>query len=322
MVTRADETITWVRACRDAGFDHLTTGQHYLLDPLQELQPVPLLARLIPESGSMRLAATVIGPLYNPVDLAETWASLDVLTGGRVTLCLALGYRDVEYAAFGVNKETRVRDLHDVVTTLRELWRGQPVTRQGRTFTLDGAVCTIRPLQKPHPPIWIAAGADRAVARAARWGLPWNIGAAARIDEVERKISLYRDAATGGARATFPMSRELFCAPTREQAHRIAAPYLLERYAVRDQWRGESSFSGHDAADLLSVGHNRFIIGDPDDCAHEIQRYAALGVDRLHFRMNWPGMPLRQALSCMTLFATEVLPRFQSAVTPRMGELE
>src|SRR5262249_45068417 len=79
--------------------------------PLCELQPEPLIARLAPESGQMRMVATLIAPLQNPVDLAETWASLDVITGGRVGICFALGYRDVEYAAFGVDPAKRAAAL-------------------------------------------------------------------------------------------------------------------------------------------------------------------------------------------------------------------
>lgn len=312
---RFDQLLDFVHAVRDAGFDHVTTGQHFLLDPLQVIQPVPLLARLIPETGRMRLVSTLVAPLHNPVELAETWASLDVLSGGRVGLSLALGYRDVEYAAFGVDPSRRVRRLRDLVETVRALWTQDAVTAHGEGFSLDGQTCTTRPVQRPHPPIWIAANADAAIERAARWGLPWNINAHARYETIARQVGLYRDAAraAGHPEPTFPMARELYCAQTRDEARRLAGPYLAAKYDAYDRWGQDRALPGDEdfAVPFDELARDRFIIGTPDDCAAEVERYRALGVDRLHLRVNWPGMPLDSALQGMRLFATEVMPRFR-----------
>lgn len=317
---RFEQLVTFVHAARDTGFDHVTTGEHLLLDPLQLLQPVPLLARLIPETGSMRLISTVVAPLHNPVELAETWASLDVLSGGRVGLSLALGYRDVEYAAFGVEPSRRVRRLREVVETLRALWTEEVVTAQGEGFTLDGVTCTTRPVQRPHPPIWIAANADAAIVRAARWGLPWNINAHARFATIAEQIQLYRRAAeeAGHPEPTFPMARELYCGESREHALRVAGPWLAAKYDAYDAWGQDEALPGEEdfAVPLQQLAEDRFILGDPDDCAEQIERYRALGVDRIHLRMNWPGMPLEAAMEGLARFASEVIPRFRPEPGP------
>ena len=314
LARRADEAISWVHEARDAGFQYLITGQHYLTDPFQELQPVPLLARLIPESGDMELYSTLIAPLHNPVDLAETWASLDVLSKGRMGLCLGLGYRDEEYAAFGVDPARRVRDFRDVVETLRALWTEDEVTRTGRSFALDRARCTIRCVRKPHVPIWIAANADAGVRRAARWGLPWNINPHARFETVERQVRLYRDTArqAGLEPPALPLHREVFCAPTRAEALEIAGPHLARKYAAYDRWGQDRALPGEEdfAIPLEELAADRFILGDPDDCAREIERYRALGIDRLHMRMMWPGMALEPGVEGLRLFGAEVVPRF------------
>jgi alkanesulfonate monooxygenase SsuD/methylene tetrahydromethanopterin reductase-like flavin-dependent oxidoreductase (luciferase family) len=318
MVRRLDELVTWVHAARDAGFDYLMTGQHYLLSPLCEFQPVPLLARLAPESGQMGLVGTLIAPLQNPVDLAETWASLDVISGGRIGLCFALGYRDVEYAAFGVDPKKRVTELRSVVDTLRALWTQEEVTATGPRFSLDRATCTMRPLQEPHPPIWIAANADAAVQRAARWGLPWNINAHARFATIQQQVGLYRTAAheAGFPEPTFPISRELYCGATTAEAHAVAQPYLAGKYDAYDAWGQDKALPGDEdfAVPFEQLAEDRFILGDPDECAREIRRFAELGVDRMHLRMNWPGMPLDLALDGLHRFASEVMPRFASPI--------
>ena len=309
-----DDAITWVHAAEEAGFDYVITGQHYLTDPFQELQPVPLLARLIPETQRLRLMSTLIAPLQNPVDLAETWASLDVLSKGRMGLSLALGYRDEEYAAFGVDTAKRVRDFRDIVDTVRALWTSEKVTAHGRGFSLEDATCTIRCVQQPHLPIWIAANADRAVQRAARWGLPWNINPHAKFETIERQVALYNDAAreAGLEPPGLPLHRELFCAPTRERALELAQPYLARKYAAYGQWGQDKALPGEEdfGVGFAELAEDRFIIGNPDDCAREIRRYTDLGVVSLHMRMNWPGMPLEPALEGLRLFGAEVIPQF------------
>lgn len=317
MQERFAELLEWVHAVRDAGYDHLTMGQHYLTSPFQQFQPVPLLARLIPETGKMHMFSTLVGPLHNPVELAETWASLDVLSGGRMGISIALGYRDEEYAAFGVDLKSRVRRQRDIVETVRLLWTENDVTAEGLDFKLEKQTVTLRPIQKPHPPIWIAANADVAVVRAARWGLKWNINPHATHEMITRQVKLYKAAwreAGHEGEPTFPMSREVFCGSTREEAVRLAVPYLSDKYAAYGSWGQDKQLPGDESflIPIEELAGDRFIIGDPDDCAREIARYQELGVDRVHLRTNWPGMPLDTALESMRLFAREVAPRFRA----------
>lgn len=311
---RMDEVIGFVRHARDAGFDYVITGQHYLVDPFQEVQPVPLLARLIPESGDMGLMATLVAPLLNPVDLAETWASLDVLSNGRMGLSLGLGYRDDEYRAFGIEPRRRVRAFRDVVETLVALWTQESVTISSEHFTLDEAICTIRPLQSPHLPIWIAASADAAVERAARWGLPWNISPHPTFASIARQTALYRSVAEehGHRVVEFPLQREVLCAATREEAVSLAERYLGRKYEAYHRWGASATTAdgGSLGGDFSELAVDRFIIGTPDDCAEQIARYAELGVTHLHMRMNWAGMPVEPSIASLEMLGDAVMPHF------------
>jgi alkanesulfonate monooxygenase SsuD/methylene tetrahydromethanopterin reductase-like flavin-dependent oxidoreductase (luciferase family) len=314
---RFSETLRWVREARRLGFDYLTTGQHFLTAPLQQLQAIPVMARLIPESGKMRLAPTLLASLHNPVDLAETLGSLDVLSGGRLTLSFALGYRDEEYQAFGVPRAQRVERMGAVIRTLRALWSGEEVTSVTPWWRLDRAKVTLRPVQRPHPPIWIAANADAAIARAARWGLPWNINGHGDLPTITRQVQLYRESASAAGHdpdIPLPLDREMYCGSSQEAAFREAGPYLAAKYDSYAQWGQHKALPGHNdfTAPIEQLSKDRFIVGDVEHCVTELRRYLALGVDHMHFRLNWPGMPLGQAMESMARIAEQVLPELRT----------
>jgi alkanesulfonate monooxygenase SsuD/methylene tetrahydromethanopterin reductase-like flavin-dependent oxidoreductase (luciferase family) len=108
-VERIRELLEQVKLARDLGFDSISASQHYLAAPFQYFQPIPLLARIAAESGAMTLITNILLlPLYNPVDLAEQLATLDIICDGRLVCGVGLGYRDVEYTVFGVEWAMRV----------------------------------------------------------------------------------------------------------------------------------------------------------------------------------------------------------------------
>src|SRR5579871_3751177 len=104
MVTGLDEQIAMLHAIRDGGWDSAWVAQHYLSDGMSMLQPLPYLARLAPEAGEMRLGVGIqLLALQNPVDVAESIATLDVICRGRLIWGVGLGYRPEEYDAFAVS---------------------------------------------------------------------------------------------------------------------------------------------------------------------------------------------------------------------------
>ena len=154
-IKRFHEAVELTRLARDSGFDAIACGQHFLSPPYQHLQSMPLLARLAADSGQMRLVLSVVLlPLYSPVDVAENVATLDVISEGRVVFGVGLGYRDIEYEAFNVARGDRVSRFMESLELIKSLWSEDEVTFEGKNFRLRGGVCTVRPVQKPYPPIW------------------------------------------------------------------------------------------------------------------------------------------------------------------------
>ena len=306
---RLAEHLEQVRFVRDAGFHSIFAGQHFLPAPYQMLQPVPLLARLAAEAGDLRVGAGILLlPLLNPVEVAEEAATLDVLTGGRFVLGVGLGYRDEENAAFGVPAE-RVRLFREKLDVVRRLLEGEEVTASGPGYRLEGARLAPLPLQRPRPPIWMAANSDAAVRRAARLADTWFVNPHASVAEIERQVALFR-AERGSDPEELPMLREVCIAPTEEEALAVARRYLAPKYEAYVNWGQSDVLPPTDSLrrewDELRTG--RFIVGTPETAAEQIRALSELGVTELVLRVQWPGMPQRDALRTLELLGTEVLP--------------
>ena len=309
------EILEYVRTARDLGFDFIYQGQQYLTGPIQQLQTMPLLARASAEADGMGIVATLLIPLYHPVDLAERVTTMDILSGGRFVLSAALGFRDEEFNAFAVYRGARISRYLETLEVMKRLWTQEEVTFNGKHFQLEGARAEPKPIQKPHPPIWVAAHSDRAVRRAARLGYTWYVHPNGTYDTISRQIELYhhtaREAGTPVA-STLPLMREVYVHENRDTAFEESRPYLEGKYRSYAAWGQDAAMPQEESfrGSYEELAKDRFIVGTPDDCIRELERYAALGMSHGSFRMMWPGMGLEKGMRCMELFSRSVMPHF------------
>ncbi len=324
MERRLDDLVEQVHLARDAGFSTIVLGQHFLSSPFQMLQTVPLLARLAPEAGNLRLATVILLlGLLNPVQVAEEMATLDVITHGRLRVGVGLGYRDVEFDAFGIARDERVSRFVSNLRVLKQLLAGEAVTLDSSVSKLENAALTLRPVQRPHPPIWVGANSDAAVRRAARLGDAWVLNPHARLDTLERQVrEVYRptlDELGKPFPAELPMRRELYVAQDRQTALREAAPWLFPKYQAYIAWGQDTALPEGDdfSGSFDELLGDRFILGSPEECLAEIERYErALGVTELLVRVQWPGMPQAQALENIERIGHSIIPHAGSTAAP------
>ena len=97
---------------------------------------------------------------------------MDVLARGNFVFGVGLGYRDVEFDAFGVRKGQRVRRFESYLEVVQQLWSGEPVTFEDDVCRLDGVRMNILPVQRPRPPLWIAANNDARCGARRAWAMP------------------------------------------------------------------------------------------------------------------------------------------------------
>ena len=316
-VRRFRECLEQARLARDAGFDAVAAGHHYVSPPYQALQNLPLLARLAGETGAMDLVLSIVLlALLNPVQVAEDVATLDIMSEGRVVFGIGLGYREAEYEAFGVARRDGVPRMLEALELVRRLWTEDGVTHEGRFFRLHGATCTIRPVQKPFPPVWIAANADAAVARAARLGYAWYANPHAPLATIERQWRLYKEtlAGSGHARPPWrPIALECHVAPTREEAFDIARPFLAPKYAAYADWGQDKVLPGDESFRIgfEKLARDRFLLGTAEDVIEQLEaRVARLESNYFILRVSWPGMEHAKVLRVIERLAAGVLPHF------------
>jgi probable F420-dependent oxidoreductase len=119
----------------------------------------------------LRLGCAVfVTPLHNPLHLAKAIGTLDHLSRGRVEVGVATGGRGRPFDAFGVDADKPVARFNEGIALMKACWADREITFDGRIWKLDGATMEPKPLQKPHPPIWVGASHPNALRRAVRIG--------------------------------------------------------------------------------------------------------------------------------------------------------
>ena len=192
------------RTLEKLGYDSITKGSHFSTFPHREMTQIPYLCRVMAEAPSLRLnAGIVLLSLHNPLEVAEYFATMDLMSNGRTIFGCALGYRDVEYKGFGVKKGEGVPRFEENLEAIKQLWTGEPVTMQGQHFELDEARISVPLVQSPRPPIWMGANVDNAVKRAARLADCWYLNPHQKLETLRRQMDIYRGR-TEPDRQTFP----------------------------------------------------------------------------------------------------------------------
>ena len=322
MPARLEELLEQVRLAERLGFKAITKSQHYSSTPFQEIQQIPFLARAAAEVTHMKLITSItLLPLQKPLDIAEQLSALDLISGGKVIFGVGLGYREVEFKAFGTTGKERVKRFEENLEAIKRLWTEDKVTMAGSHFELIEATCSLRPQQNPHPPIWMGANADVAIRRAARLADSWMINPHNRVDTIVQQIEVYKRALEEASKPfpdVLPISREMFVGKDRADAIRQAEPYVAAKYKAYHEWGQDKQMPEGDndlgmAYEELQDG--RFIFGSVDEVAEQIIVLAkATGINQLGCPVQWIGMPQSHVIEQMHLLGEEVLPRVRQGL--------
>ncbi|MER5789347.1 LLM class flavin-dependent oxidoreductase [Streptomyces sp. NPDC001980] len=243
--------------------------------------------------------SAVIGPLHDPLRLAEDIAVLDLLSGGRLVTVAGIGYRPEEYALFDVEWKRRGRLQDELLETLLKAWTGEEFEYRGRTVRV-----TPRPLTDPHPLLLVGGSSRAAARRAARLGLPFFPSAHLPELEAYYKERLTEYGTEGWTMMPTAETPLLHIAEDPDRAWATYGEHFLHEARTYASWQSGDIHSAVRSA-ATTVGELReegvYRILTPEECV-------TAGLDNLVLHPLAGGMPVEEGWRSLRLFGERVLP--------------
>ncbi len=310
------EALEEVTKAEELGFDSVWMEEHHSVTNHYWPSPLVVLAGFATRTSRLTLGTDIlVAAFHNPVRLAEDVAVLDVISGGRFTLGIAIGYKPDEFSLYGVELEKRGARFEEQLAIIKGLWTQERISFKGAYYTVDGRL-EPKPVTKPHPPMWIGGWGDITLRRAATLADNWIPGPTADLKRLlegkKRFLDNRRAAGRSQAITEWPLTRDLIIADTDRKARELAEAHIMIAY--RKEYAGGWRHPFIDASiatDLDRLMEDRFIIGGPDQCVRKIRRFVEeYGMTHLICRTFFPGMPHEHIMRELELIAREVVPAF------------
>ena len=271
--------------------DHLLAVLGKPEDPCFEA--LTLLSALAAKTRRIRCALFAAPVTFrNPALTAKMAATIDHVSGGRLELCLGAGWLEEEHRQYGLpfpSVGDRAAMLEEAVLVLKSLWTRPRSTFRGRFYSLDDAVCEPKPVQSPHPPLWIGGLGERrtlpiAAEHADGWHAPFV------------PLDLYERKAAALDRCCHEVGRDP--REIRRAMHFYCATGETRR-EVDERVQGLMSVSNLSAETF----RQRAVTGSPEECAEQLLRFVKLGVSDIYFNIH-----LAADEPAMESLATQVVP--------------
>jgi probable F420-dependent oxidoreductase len=310
------EALEEVSHAEELGFDSAWMEEHHSVTNHYWPSPLTVLAGFATRTSRLMLGTDIlVAAFYHPVRLAEDVALLDVMSQGRFTLGIAIGYKPDEFALYGVDLEKRGARFEEQLAIMKGLWTQERVQFKGRYYTVDGRL-EPAPVSKPHPPLWIGGWGELTLRRAATLADNWIPGPTAdlkRLLEGRRRFLEHRKAAGRKASpAEWPLTRDVIIADTDRRARELAEQHIMVAY--RKEYAGGWRHPFIDASvatDLDTIKQNRFLIGGPERVIEDLRPFVErYGTTHLICRLFFPGLPHHHIMRALELIAREVRPAF------------
>ncbi len=295
-LTSATDIPESARRAEELGFDYFACGEHVMFH-----NPVPnsLIALAVAAGATQKIKLTssvVLVPLYPATLLAKMASVLDVASGGRFHLGIGIGGEfPKEFEACGVPVRERGARTNEALQVIIKLWTEKNVSFEGRFNRFSGVTLEPPPLQKPHPPIWVAGRKEPAMRRAARYGngwLPYMYTPEQLRESIDTIGRLAKE--EGRDLSGFRSGLFIFSAvyPSKDEAREVAAERLGRNYAQ----------------DFSRIVDRYALFGTPADCQKRLKEYLDAGAQTVLFA--WACRP-QDTQENLRLMAQEVLPAFR-----------
>ena len=297
----------------ELGFDHIWLAEHHFADDAHNTSALPILAAVAARTRRIRIGTYIIlMAFHHPILVAEDAATVDILSNGRLDLAVGAGPMPAECAVFGISPQETYARTYEALEVVQKCWTEEEFSHHGKYFHFDHVRMTTKPVQQPHPPIYMAAAGPQNAKRAAQRGYHMAMGMGPShgvyvqsLREAGKDPDAYRF--TSG-----PIG--IHIADTAEQAWDEAEEPLrawLEFY----QRRGAPFVRSipppgefRRTPDIGFVGMP-FMVGSVADVGERLRKllYRA-PLDEMALYFHTPGIPIDSVKKSMTLFARHIMP--------------
>ena len=323
------ETFDLAVIAEESGFDTVTIGHHHFM-PGNMSDPLTFLAAVAARTSTVRVGTGIFQlPIHNPVRVAEQVATIDQLSGGRVTLGVGMGWWPLEYDVHGSNFRERGARMEEALTILKLVWSEENTSFDGRFNSFPELTVQPRPLQQPNPPLWVAGVAPAAVDRAARLGDAWICGPVQSLAAALRCLDIYRPACAALAKPDeWILRRYAWVGESDEQVRTEVLPHYVD--GLMAHWRESAEeaeelelFARLDSGESISaedIAADRLLWGNPERVINQIRSYeATTNCTHVHAAFG-AGLPadtgqaslgtFDEIAAMIRLFGREVIPAF------------
>ncbi len=313
------------RLTEAAGLDAAWVSEHHGSADGYLPSLLPMMAAMAAVTTRIELGTGVIlAPFHDPLRLAEDFAVVDQISGGRTICGLGIGWREEEFRAFGLDIASRTRRMSEIVEVLRAAWSGDRFDFSGRHYSYSRVAVTPKPARVP--PILVGGFVDAAIRRAGRIGDGF-LSSRVPVERVAESFAMAAEARAGAGGEGPPVVgilQNAFVTENPSGDWPAVAAGIGHQLGVYAGWRAGTDVPGV-ALEVMPPAEDSIrsstAFGTPDEvCSYlepVVDALAAYPESHLVCRHHYPGMPTERAARSVTLFAGEVAPRLRDRAARR-----
>jgi alkanesulfonate monooxygenase SsuD/methylene tetrahydromethanopterin reductase-like flavin-dependent oxidoreductase (luciferase family) len=314
-----EQYLNYVTEAERLGFESVFITEHHFTGLGQATAPFLVLSHLAARTTTLRLGTGItVLPWYGPMAALENAATLDVLSGGRLDFGVGKGFRANEYDGFCMSADEITPRYEEALAVIRKGWDSEDRwSYEGDYWSFSEVLVEPRPIQKPHPPMWVGAGSQDSLRRAVDLGFNVLMDQIGSFDQTAERVRIVRERQQELGVESSPfdiaVTRSLNIVDSPEEREQVLAEREQTMRRVAElATRGRGAANRMAAAflsDIRKATEEGGIVGDTDECIDRLERLQEAGVEYvlLAETENTPETLRR--------FAREIMPRFSGRQT-------
>ena len=329
------QALEQIRLADKLGFDQVWEVEHHFLDEYSH-SPAPevFLAAAAAQTQNIHICqgiALCLPQVNHPARIAERAAVLDIISNGRLEFGTGRSATWTELGGFQVEPDDTKEQWDEVIRAIPRMWRDEEFEWEGKYFSMPARNVLPKPVQKPHPPMWVAVSSPETAIQAAERGMGLLGVSIGTPDEYEERVADYRRIIkTAEPVGEFVNNQVngvgwMFCGETEEEAQAVGTPGSIAFMNSAAHLSGvgavyPSPAYGSQASaiqlrnrpgDVAATRQQQGMIGSPDQVIEALKGWESIGVDRMVFLINYDQViPHAKIMESLTRFAEEVMPAF------------